>query len=1538
MPAKVTFTAATNFAVSDIPNSVTVADLNGDGKLDLVAGISQVQVNDNQGVSVLLGDGNGGFDSLRNFPVVFSTPDFPFFHGPVEDVTVADINGDGKLDLVPKNRSGLGFVFNSVLLGDGSGGFGNAFISNNQYNPTSIAVGDFNSDGKLDLVGANDGINNVSLWLNNGNFSGILGNFSGTTTFNVGSSPREIATGDFNSDGKLDVVTANLGGNNISVLLGDGNGSFGSATNFSVPLGGANDLAVADINGDGKLDLVTANLGNNTVSVLLGNGNGSFSNATNFAVGNSPLKIKIGDFNGDGKLDIITKNSGTSNNISVLLGDGRGNFGDATNFSTGSNSRSIGLGYFNGDNKLDFVETADTKNVTVFLNTTSALTDPNTAPVNTVPAAQTADFNSQLAIAGISVNDVDGNLTTTTLTVTNGTLNLDLSAGATISSGANNSATLTLRGNQSLINSALATLKYQGNPNFNGNDTLTILSTDSATPALASANTFNIVVQPEEIHRVSIDTAISKLEGKSGTTPFVFNVNLSVASAQVVTVPYTIKNGTATIADNDFSGSTTGTVVFNPGDPLSKTITVNVNGDNNVESNETFTVELGTPTNATLLTGKTVGTGTILNLRLIDVNPGSGSSDPFLFKNVGDTVYFDANDGTHGIELWKMDSTTSSPFLFDVVPGSGDSIPIELTNVNGTLYFTKFATELWKVDPITNQVVSLSYPTYQPLNLTNVNDILYFSDADYFSASNTGIWKIDPTKSSNPTLVTNQQFRTTYLLSQGFSRYLTNVNGTLYFSVSDRNYLDLISTNQHIYNNEKLWKVDPTSGNPSLVANFNLNVGEGEPHELVLKNVNNTLYFSSQSNNFVSVGQRQGIKGADLWKIDPASGNPVRITNFNPAIATSVDISSLLDVNGTTYFTANDGTNGTELWKIDPTTGAPVLFDLNPVSSSQPANFTNVNGILYFTANDGTNGTELWKIDPTTGKPAIVEIYPGSGSSNPTNLNNVNGTLYFSADNGTNGTELWKIDPTTGKPVLFDLNPGSGSSTPTGLSNIVGGALYFAANDGTNGNELWTIDQTTNQPSRLTDINPGSGSSNPAILGFDKNRLYFSAENSTSGNELYVWENVPTITSATYNAITGTLNVTGTNFRALAGANNDIDVSKLSISGAGTPYTLTSTNVEIASETSFQIVLNAADKAALAPIINKTGTRSTNGTIYNLAAAEDWAAGADSGLVVADLTNNGITATLDLITKPTTNIFWRHDYGSIAVWQMDGATTISRSLTSTPFLDSNWTVGGTGDFNGDGQSDVLWRNTNGAVVVWTMDGSTVISSSLTSTPTLDNSWKTAGIGDFNGDGKSDILWRNTSGAVAVWTMDGSTVVSSSRTSTPTLDNSWKTAGTGDFNGDGQSDILWRNDDGTIALWQMSGNTVINSSLTSTPFLDPSWKINGISDFNGDGKSDILWRNSNTGAIDIWQMNGAQVVDSSLTSIPSLDSSWTFNGIGDFNGDGKSDILWRKDSVSMFVWQMNGASVVSSSPTTVPADSIGWKVAGVIGGAGLFSGT
>src|SRR5205823_581557 len=161
---------------------------------------------------------------------------------------------------------------------------------------------DLNRDGAPDLVVANFGANNVSVLLNLPPSPHALF-FGSSTSFTTGISPVAEATGDFNHDGNPDVVTANRDGNTVSVLLGNGNGTF--QNKFILPTGVQPvHIVTGDVNGDGNLDFVVANSDSNSVSVILGNGDGTFKTQTVFPVGNRPDAVALGDFNGDGNVDI----------------------------------------------------------------------------------------------------------------------------------------------------------------------------------------------------------------------------------------------------------------------------------------------------------------------------------------------------------------------------------------------------------------------------------------------------------------------------------------------------------------------------------------------------------------------------------------------------------------------------------------------------------------------------------------------------------------------------------------------------------------------------------------------------------------------------------------------------------------------------------------------------------------------------------------------------------------------------------------------------------------------------------------------------------------------------------------------------------------------------------------------------------------------------------------------------------------------------------------------------------------------------------
>lgn len=367
-------TAATYASGGNEALSVALADLNGDGKLDLVVanGCDSSGSCENGAVGILLGNGDGTFRA----PITYSSGGYL-----ADSVVVKDVNGDGKPDIVvadlTDSTGSTGLV--SVLLGNGDGTFRAAVAyGSGGINADSVAIGDLNGDGKADLVVAQCDVHNQFICI--GTIGVLLGNGDGTfqaavTCNSGGIGASSVAIGDVNGDGKLDLLVANLyvndsGDGAVGVLLGNGDGSFQTAVLYDSGGSEAQSVALADVNGDGKPDLLVANCGgsseacddgnNAAVGILLGNGDGTFRPAVTYASGGlNASSVALSDVDGDGKPDLLVANrfpcTGCSYYaVGVLLGNGDGTFRAASIYgSGGSHTFSVAAGDINGDGNSD---------------------------------------------------------------------------------------------------------------------------------------------------------------------------------------------------------------------------------------------------------------------------------------------------------------------------------------------------------------------------------------------------------------------------------------------------------------------------------------------------------------------------------------------------------------------------------------------------------------------------------------------------------------------------------------------------------------------------------------------------------------------------------------------------------------------------------------------------------------------------------------------------------------------------------------------------------------------------------------------------------------------------------------------------------------------------------------------------------------------------------------------------------------------------------------------------------------------------------
>ncbi|QGJ68784.1 Hypothetical protein PBC10988_4460 [Planctomycetales bacterium 10988] len=472
---------------------------------------------------------------------------------------------------------------------------------------------------------------------------------------------------------------------------------------------------------------------------------------------------------------------------------------------------------------------------------------------------------------------------------------------------------------------------------------------------------------------------------------------------------------------------------------------------------------------------------------LIDINQSTVDSNPTELVEVNGSLFFAADVGNTGEELWVSDGTPGGTQLVkDLWPGLGaDSNPTSLTEMNGTLFFIandgSSGQELWKSNGTsagTQLVKDINPGQVSPgiYSMTNYQGTLFFGATSTMS-NDRELWKSDGT-SAGTMLVKdiNPGSSGSYISEFG------EVNGTLLFTAFTPGL------------GNELWKTDGTCAGTQLVKDLFPGPSSGYPFDIT--DVNGTGFFRARD---------PATFKRTLWKTDGTCAGTEIVKLINPGLYDSFP-SDLVNFNGVLYFAANDGINGRELWMSDGTiVGTQLVKDIYlGGGNSSPTDLTVFNGTLFFAATDASGDRELWISDGTSlGTMLLKDINPGLGSSTPSDFAELNGTLFFSAESPSFGRELWTTNGTSAGTQLFKDIDVRGDSSEPGRIVEVNGTAYFVATQADTGPELWMSDGTSAGTMLIKDIRSGPYGSNPSYLTNIDGTLYFRANEGSNGYELW---------------------------------------------------------------------------------------------------------------------------------------------------------------------------------------------------------------------------------------------------------------------------------------------------------------------------------------------------------------------------------------------------------------------------------------------------
>lgn len=405
--AAISFANHVDFAAGTSPITMVTADFNRDGNLDLAAADSFSRV-----VNIFFGNGTGIFNASAT-PLALTAP-------PVSMV-VGDFNADAAPDIAVGTSPGSSNPGTGVTVfiskADATGAFNTGLLTTvrtgvGTNEPLALAVGDFNSDGKLDVVTANFSLDSASILLGAGN-----GTFQAPTTLATGAQPTAIVAADFNGDTKLDLAVAdertdrntNAPVNVVSIFFGSGAGGFTPSNDVVLSSTGSSNLAVGDIDRDGTNDLIVGNT-DGSIAVFVNLGNGTFANSATIPLASLSAASAVADFNFDGATDLLSVNGSTPfgpgpNSVSVITGQGSAQFLQQTDFATGTSPAAEAVGDFNGDGKPDIATAnAGGGTISILLNESAGVASKSTTTTLTSNLASAKFGSNVLMTASVSAS------------------------------------------------------------------------------------------------------------------------------------------------------------------------------------------------------------------------------------------------------------------------------------------------------------------------------------------------------------------------------------------------------------------------------------------------------------------------------------------------------------------------------------------------------------------------------------------------------------------------------------------------------------------------------------------------------------------------------------------------------------------------------------------------------------------------------------------------------------------------------------------------------------------------------------------------------------------------------------------------------------------------------------------------------------------------------------------------------------------------------------------------------------------------------